>query len=68
MTVFKILRLAPHSLIGHAERREWLSQAFSVQSVVLGLILRLVHYDLIVLESSGRRRVPSNLSHINVAS
>ena len=67
MTVFKILRLAPHSLIGHAERREWLSQAFSVQSVVLGLILRLIHYDLIVLEKPAGN-VPSNLSHINVAS
>jgi ubiquinone/menaquinone biosynthesis C-methylase UbiE len=53
MTVSKILRLAPHSAVSRAERREWLSMAFYSQLVVLGLISNLVHYDLIVLEKSG---------------
>jgi cyclopropane fatty-acyl-phospholipid synthase-like methyltransferase len=52
MTVAKILRLAPHSAVGSAERREWLSMAFYSQLVALGLIVNLVHYDLIVLEKS----------------
>lgn len=55
MTVFKILRAAPG--LRPAERHEWLEMAFYTQLIALGLLLGLVHYDLIVLEKvDGRSR------------
>ena len=54
MTVFKILRAAPG--LPAAERREWLDMAFYTQLIAVGLVLGLVHYDLIVLEKAGGSR------------
>lgn len=50
MTVFKILKAAPFSGLSQAERHEWFEMAFYTQLIALGLLLDLVHYDLIVLE------------------
>jgi ubiquinone/menaquinone biosynthesis C-methylase UbiE len=50
MTVVKILRFAPSRGLSGAERREWLSMAFFTQLIALGLMVGLMHYDLIVLE------------------
>jgi len=53
MTVFEILRTAPFSGLSRAERREWFEMAFYSQLIALGLLLDLVHYDLIVLEKKA---------------
>ena len=50
MTVSRILRTVPAAKLGRAERLEWLKMAFYSQFVALGLRLRLLHYDLVVLE------------------
>lgn len=49
MTVSQILRTVPRSKMSKAERNEWLKMAFYSQLVALGLSLRLLHYDLLVL-------------------
>ena len=53
MTVFKILRSAPFSGLSKAERGEWFEMAFYTQLIALGLLVNVVHYDLIVLEKAG---------------
>ena len=53
MTVFQILKTAPFSGLSQAERREWFTMAFYTQLIALGLLVNLVHYDLIVLEKKG---------------
>jgi SAM-dependent methyltransferase len=50
MTVTKILGTVPFRKMPPAERREWLKMAFWSQLVALGLLSRLLRYDLIVLE------------------
>ena len=54
MTVTKILGTVPFRKMPPAERREWLKMAFWSQLVALGLLSRLLRYDLIVLEKAGR--------------
>ncbi len=53
MTVFQILKTAPFAGFSPAERREWLRLGFYTQLIALGLLLGLVHYDLIVLEKTA---------------
>jgi hypothetical protein len=50
MTVARICRTAPRSPLTRAERREWMKMAFYSQLVALGLGVRLLTYDLIVLQ------------------
>jgi cyclopropane fatty-acyl-phospholipid synthase-like methyltransferase len=52
MSVFKILRTAPGSGLNWSETRAWMSMAYTTQWVVFGLLTRLLHYDLIVLQKS----------------
>jgi ubiquinone/menaquinone biosynthesis C-methylase UbiE len=54
MTVTKILGTVPFTKMPPAERREWLKMAFWSQLVALGLLSRLLRYDLIVLEKRRR--------------
>jgi cyclopropane fatty-acyl-phospholipid synthase-like methyltransferase len=52
MTVFQILRIAPFSGFSRAEKQEWLKMAYYAQLIALGLMVNLVHYDLIVIEKA----------------
>ena len=50
--VFEILRLATFSRITWSQRFEWFKMAFYTQLVAIGQWLRMVHYDMIVLEKT----------------
>jgi hypothetical protein len=50
MAVWQILKTAPFSGLSAAERREWMKMAFCSQLVALGLQVRFIQYDLIVLQ------------------
>lgn len=50
MTVRKILTTVPFARMSTAERREWLKMAFWSQLVAIGLLTRVLRYDLIVLQ------------------
>jgi cyclopropane fatty-acyl-phospholipid synthase-like methyltransferase len=52
MTVWQILKTAPFSRLTPAERREWMKMAFYSQLVALGLQVRFLQYDLIVLQKT----------------
>jgi len=56
MTVGQILKAMSRTRLSGAERKEWLKMAIASQVVVLGLLTRAFHYDLIVLQkrASGR--------------
>ena len=49
-SVNMILKTVASGALGREERKVWMSLAYSSQLVVIALALRLVHYDLIVLE------------------
>lgn len=49
MTVSRILRTVPHSGFASDVRRQWWSMAFWSQLVALGLVTRILRYDLVVL-------------------
>ena len=50
MAVWHILKSLPFSRLSAAERREWMRMAFYSQLVALGLQVRFIQYDLIVLQ------------------
>jgi ubiquinone/menaquinone biosynthesis C-methylase UbiE len=52
-TVFRILKLASLARITGAQRREWWKMAFYTQLVAIGQLLRMVRYELIVLEKKA---------------
>jgi cyclopropane fatty-acyl-phospholipid synthase-like methyltransferase len=52
-TVSEILRTVPRARLGRDQTRQWLEMAASSQLVALGLLFRLLAYDLVVLEARG---------------
>jgi hypothetical protein len=51
--VSEILRTVPRARLGRDQTRQWLEMAASSQLVALGLLFRLLAYDLVVLEARG---------------
>ena len=52
MTVWQILKTAPFSRLSAAACHAWVKMAFFSQLVALGLQVRFIQYDLIVLEKT----------------